>query len=68
VAHYQDTFRLVQADGHPDLLEDEILLEIVARRSQGLGSSGDDNHVGTLDTLLLQKLTHGCADPVIEAA
>jgi hypothetical protein len=68
MAHNQDPFGPVQADGHSDLLENEILFEIIARRSQRLGSSGDDNHIGALDSLLLQKLSHGQADTVIKAA
>jgi|SRR5208282_1972182 hypothetical protein len=68
VAHDQDALRLVQADGHADLLEDEVLLEVVARGSQGLGSSGYYDHVSALDGLLLQELSHDGADAVIEAA
>src|SRR6202521_3932334 len=68
VAHYHDAFGLVQADGHADLFEDEVLFEVIARGGEGLGSSGDDDHIGALDTLLLQELSHGRADTVIEAA
>src|SRR6202030_2941053 len=68
VAHDQDAFGLVQADGHADLFEDEVLFEVVARGSESLGSSSDDDHIGPLDTLLLQELSHGGADAVIEAA
>src|ERR1700675_1272016 len=68
VAHDQNTFGLMPADRPPDLFEDEVLFEVVARRSEGLGSSGDDDHVGAFDTLLLQELPHGRADAVIEAA
>ena len=68
VAHHQDSFGLVQANGHPNLFENEVLLEVVARRSQCLRSPGDDNHVGVLDALLLQKLSYGLADAVIKAA
>src|ERR1700675_2600518 len=68
VARDYDAFGLVQADGHADLFEDEVLFEVVARRSEGFGSSGDDDHIGALDSLLLQKLPHGRADAVIEAA
>jgi hypothetical protein len=53
---------------HADLFEDEVLFEVVARGGEGLGSSGDDDHVGALDALLLQELSHGRADAVIEAA
>ena len=68
VAHDQDTLGLVQADGHSDLFEDEVLFEVIARGSEGLGSSGDDDHIDALDSLLLQKLPHGRTDAVIEAA
>jgi hypothetical protein len=68
VAHDQDAFGLVQANGHADLLEDEVLLEVVTRGGQGLGASGDDDHVSAFDVLFLQKLSDCCADPVIEAA
>src|SRR5450759_319837 len=68
MAHDHDAFGLVQADGHADLFEDEVLFEVVARGGEGLGSSGDGDHVGALDTLLLQELSHGRADAVIEAA
>src|ERR1700674_1421117 len=68
VSHDHNTFGLVQAERHADLFEDEVLFEVVARRSEGLGSSGDDDHVGAFDTLLLQELPHGRADTVIEAA
>lgn len=68
VAHDHYSFGLVQADGHADLFEDEVLFEVVARGSEGLGSSGDDDHIGALDTLLLQELPDGRADAVIEAA
>src|SRR5258708_22377366 len=68
VAHDQHAFGLMQANRHADLFEDEVLFEVVTRRSQGLGSAGDDDHIGALDTLLLQELSHGRADAVIEAA
>jgi hypothetical protein len=68
VAHHQHSFGLVQANGHSNLFENEVLLEVVAWRSQRLGSSGDNNHVGALDALLLQKLSHRHADAMIEAA
>ena len=68
VAHDQDAFSLVQANRHANLFKDEVLLEVVARRCQSLGSSGDDDHIGTMDTLLFQELSYGRADAVIEAA
>ncbi len=68
MAHHQDASGLMQADGHTDLFKNKVLLEVVARRSQRLSSPGDDNHVGTLDALLLQKLSHNRTDAVIETA
>ena len=58
MAHHQHAFGLVQANRHADLFQDEVLLEIVARGSESLGASGDDDHVGALDGLLLQELSH----------
>src|SRR5713101_4996608 len=68
VARDHDAFGLVQPDGHSDLFEDKVLFEVVARGGESLGSSGDDDHIGALDTLLLQELSNGRADAVIEAA
>jgi hypothetical protein len=67
VAHHQDPFSPVQAYRHSDLFQNEILFEVIARRSQRLSSAGDNNHIGALDFLLLQKLSHSHADAVIEA-
>ena len=68
VAHDQHTLGLVQSDRHTDLFEDEIPFEVVARRGQGFGSSGDDDHVHPFNFLLLQELSDGRSDAVIEAA
>jgi hypothetical protein len=68
MAHHEHAPGLVQSDRHADLFEDEILLEVVARRGEGLCASSNDNHVGTFDILLLQKLSHGGSDAVIETA
>src|SRR5208283_3519142 len=68
VAHDQDALGLVQEDGHANLLQDEVPLKVVARGGEGFGSSGDDDHVGAFDPLLLQKFSHGRADAVVEAA
>ena len=68
VAHHHDAFRLVQTDRHADLFEDEILLEVVAGRGESLRASGNDDHVGAFDALLLQKLSHDRVDAVIEAS
>lgn len=68
VAHDKNAFGLVETDRHADLLEDEILLEVVARGSERFGASSDDDHVGLHDALLLQKFAHGAIDAVVEAA
>ena len=68
VAHDQDTFGLVQSDRHTDLFEDEVAFEVVARRGQGFGTSGDDDHVHPFNFLLLQELSDGRSDAMIEAA
>ena len=68
VTHDEDAFRLVEANRHAYLLENEILLEVVARRRKGFRAARHDNHVSTLDALLLEKLSHHLADAVIETA
>ena len=68
VAHHQHSFRLVQANRHAHLFKNEILFEIIARRSKRLSPSSNNDHVRTLDALLLQKPAHGSADAVIETA
>src|ERR1700722_7057826 len=67
MAHNQDPFGRVQADRHSDLLQNEILLEVIAWRSQRLGAAGNDNHIRALDSLLFQKLPHRQADAMIKA-
>jgi len=68
VAHHEDALGLMEADRHADLLEDEVLLEVVARRSERFCPASDDDHVGALDALLLEKLADGTTDAGIEAA
>src|SRR5258705_13143575 len=68
VAHHEHALGLVQANRHADLFEDEVLLEIVAGRRESLGAAGNDDHVGALDFLLLQELSDGSADTVVEKA
>jgi hypothetical protein len=68
VAHDHDAFRLVQQDGHADLLQDEVPFEVVAWGSERLGASGDNDHVGAFDALFLQKFAHGGADAMVETA
>src|SRR5205807_3761603 len=62
MAHHQHALRLMKADRHAHLLEDEVLLEVIARRSQRLGAASHDDHVRTLDSLLAQKLAYRLAD------
>lgn len=68
MAHDEHAFALVQEDRHADLLEDEVFLEVVAGGSQSLSAAGDDDHVGVLNVLLLQKFAHHGANAVIETA
>ncbi|MFZ0480369.1 MAG: hypothetical protein WAL71_14590 [Terriglobales bacterium] len=68
MAHHKNALGLVQADGHADLLEDEILLEIVARGGESLGAAGNDDHVGSLNGLVLEEFSNGLADAVVETA
>ena len=68
MAHDEDALGLVQADRHADLLQDEVLLEVVARGGQCFRASGNDDHVRMLDVLLLQKFADGLVDPMIETA
>src|SRR5258708_11233752 len=67
VTHQEYTLRLVQQDGHAYLFEDEVTLEIVARRSQSLGAACYDDHVGTQDAPTLEKLVYGRADALVKA-
>src|ERR1700722_7312069 len=68
VAHHHHALRLVQPDRHADLLKNEILLEVVTRRSQRLSSPGHDNHVNPFNFLLLQKLSDDRPNAMIKAA
>jgi len=68
MTHHQNAPGLMQADRHADLLEDEVLLEVVAWRSQRLGAAGHDDHVGSLDRLLPEKLPHHLSDAGVETA
>jgi len=49
VANQICALRLMEQDGHAHLLEDEVALKIIARRSQRFGSAGDDDHVRPQD-------------------
>lgn len=66
VTHHEHALGLVQADRHADLLEDEVLLEIVARRGERFRAAGDDDHIRALDGLFLEELPHGSADALVE--
>ena len=68
MAHDEDAFRLMQADRHPYLLEDKVLLEVIARGGQCFRASGDDDHVGVVDCLLLKKFSDGLTNAVVKAA
>ena len=68
VTHYQYPLGLVQPDGHPNLFENEVLLKIVARGGKRFRPACDDDHVGALDVLFLQELSHSRADALIETA
>ncbi len=68
VTHHEDPLGLVQANRHTDLFEDEVLLEIITRRGESFGAARDNDHVGALDTLLLQELSNGSVDAMVEAA
>src|SRR6266404_3479654 len=68
VTHQIGAASLVQQNGHPHLLQNEIALKIIARRCQSFGAAGDNNHVRTQNGASLQKLIHRQADALIEAA
>src|SRR5277367_985879 len=53
VAHQKNLLSLMQPDGHPHLLQNEIALEVVPRRSQRLCPAGDYDHVWPQDPLML---------------
>src|SRR5437868_10819987 len=58
----------MKQDRHPDLLENEVPLKVVSRRSQRLCSSSDDDHVRPQNSLPLQKFVHCRPDALVEAA
>jgi len=68
VTHDEHAFRLVEANRHAHLLENEILLEIVAGRRQRFRAACHDDHIHALDALLLEKLSHHLVNAVIETA
>src|SRR5215467_7079127 len=68
VGSQKHTPSTVQADGHANLFENEVLFEVVARRSQGLGSPGNDDPVGLQNSSPLEKFSRDLLHAVIEAA
>src|SRR5215467_15576338 len=67
MVHQQHARSLMQPDRYPHLLENEFPLGLIVRGSERLDGARHDDHVGTLDTLLLQKFSGSLAEPVIEA-
>ena len=68
MAHQVHAWTLVEQNGHANLLENEIALEVVARRCQRLRAARNNDHVGTQDSLLLEKFLHRVPDALVEAA
>src|SRR5579863_8881175 len=68
VAHEKHLPGLMEPDGHTYLFQDEVALEVIARRRQSSGSSGHNNHVGTLNSLALHELIDGQADTLVKTA
>jgi len=66
MAHNKNAFTLMQADGHANLLEDEVLFKVIARRGQRFGASRNHDHVRPFNSLLFQKLSDGGADAMVE--
>src|SRR6266487_7155315 len=60
------TFFVWCRDRHPHLQEYEILLEIISRGSQSFCPAGDDEHVWTQDSVLLQKFIYCQPDALVE--
>src|SRR5579884_2643597 len=68
MAHQIYARTLVQQDRHAYLLEDEIALEVIARRGQRLRAAGDDDHVRPQNGLVLQEFLHGVPDALVKTA
>jgi hypothetical protein len=68
VAHEEHARRLMETHGHPHLLQNEIALEIIARRGQRFRSTSDDDHVRPQNSLSPEKLVYRQTDALIEAA
>src|SRR5581483_5126891 len=61
------TLGLMQQGGHANLLEDEVALEVIARRGHGFGAAGDHDHVRVGDLLAAKKLVNRLPDARVEA-
>ena len=68
VAHEEHARRLMEPHGHPHLLQDEIALEVIARRGQGFRSTSDDDHIRPQNSLPPEKFVHRQTNALIEAA
>src|SRR5262249_41629738 len=67
MVHQQHARSLMQPDRYPPLLENKFPLGLFVGGSERFDGARHDDHVGTLDTLLLQKFSGSLAEPVIEA-
>src|SRR6202012_4669448 len=66
MAHHEHALALVQPDRHADLLQNEVLLESVARGGKRFSPSGHDDHVRIFNALFLQKLADNSIDAMVE--
>jgi hypothetical protein len=66
--HEYDTIGSVQTDGLMNLIQHEGAVELLFRRSQSLGSSGDFHRIGLNNADPLEQLSGGGVETVIEAA
>jgi len=67
MAHEKHSPDVMQQDGHPELLQNEVPLTIIAGRSQGLGAAGDNDHVRPQNAAPLQEFVDSLADALVEA-
>ena len=65
--HQDDAIGSVQTDRLVDLIEYEGTVELLFRRGEGLGSSGDLDRVRLGNADPLEQLAAGRVEPVIEA-
>src|SRR5262245_5814733 len=68
MTHQVSFLGLVQLNRHAELLKNKVAFEIVTRRGQGSRTACDNDHVGTVNSLLLKKLSHGRTNALIETA